>query len=196
MESLMKNDMLKFGYRGICLFALLPAVGCAKVHARDLSAEAPPPAKVVKAMDVTSFKVERPERFALATAIARTTKPELVVTGAVVVDTTRNVPVTSLAAGRVVAIHARVGDVVKKGQGLLSVRSDDVVNGYSDLKKAMADEVLARPQLERAKDLHAHGAIALNDLQVAENAESKVKLDVESKVQHLRLLGGKPERDD
>jgi cobalt-zinc-cadmium efflux system membrane fusion protein len=192
----MKNDMLKIRICGICLFALLPAFGCAKVQARDMSAEAPPPAKVIKAMDVTSFKVEQPERFALATAIARTTKPELVVTGAVVVDTTRNVPVTSLAAGRVVAIHARIGDVVKKGQVLLSVRSDDVVNGYSDLKKSMADEVLARTQLERAKDLHSHGAIALNDLQVAENAESKAKLDVESKVQHLRLLGGKPERDD
>ena len=60
----------------------------------------------------------------------------------------------------------------------------------------MADELLARTQLERSKDLYAHGAIATNDLEVAENAESKAKLDVESKAQHLRLLGGKPERDD
>ena len=192
----MKNDTLKIALCGICLLGLLPSVGCAKAQARDLSAEAPPSAKVVKAMDVTVFKVDQPERFALATAIARITKPELVVTGAVMVDTTRNVPVTSLAAGRVVGIHARLGDVVKKGQVLLSVRSDDVVNGYSDLRKAMADELLTHTQLERSKDLYAHGAIAMNDVQVAENAENKAKLDVESKAQHLRLLGGKPERDD
>ena len=192
----MKNDTLKIALCGICLLGLLPSVGCAKAQARDLSAEVPPSAKVVKAMDVTVFKVDQPERFALATAIARITKPELVVTGAVMVDTTRNVPVTSLAAGRVVGIHARLGDVVKKGQVLLSVRSDDVVNGYSDLRKAMADELLTHTQLERSKDLYAHGAIAMNDVQVAENAENKAKLDVESKAQHLRLLGGKPERDD
>ena len=130
MESPMKNDILKIGHCGICLLALLPTGGCAKAQAHDLSAEAPPPAKVIKAMDVTVFKVDQPERFALATAMARTTKPELVVTGAVMVDTTRNVPVTSLAAGRVVGIRARIGDVVKKGQELLSVRSDDIVNGY------------------------------------------------------------------
>jgi membrane fusion protein, heavy metal efflux system len=196
MEFLMKNNILKIGICVMSLPALLATGGCAKVQAHDLSAEAPPQTKVVKAMDVTSFKVDRPERFALATAIERTTRPELVVTGAVMVDTTRNVPVTSLAAGRVVGIHARLGDVVKKGQVLLSVRSDDVVNGYSDLKKSVADELLARTQLERAKDLYAHGAIAMSDLQVAENAENKAKLDVESKIQHLRLLGGKPERDD
>jgi cobalt-zinc-cadmium efflux system membrane fusion protein len=196
MELPMKNHTLKISICAICFPGLVGAVGCAKVQARDLSAEAPPNAKVVKAMDVMSFKVDRPERFALATAIARTIKPELVVTGAVMVDTTRNVPVTSLAAGRVVAIHARIGDVVKKGQILLSVRSDDIVNGYSDYKKSMADELLARTQLVRSKDLYAHGAIATNDLEVAENAENKAKLDMESKAQHLRLLGGKPERDD
>jgi cobalt-zinc-cadmium efflux system membrane fusion protein len=146
-------------------------------------------------MDVTLFKVDRPERFELATAIARSAKPELVVTGAVMADTTRNVPVTSLAAGRVVAIHARVGDVVKKGQLLLSIRSDDILNAYSDYRKTVADEVLARTQLERAKDLHDHGAIATADLQTAENAERKAKVDVESKAQHLRLLGAKQQSD-
>jgi membrane fusion protein, heavy metal efflux system len=191
----MKNHILKTALCGICVSTLFPAIGCAKVHASDRSYE-PPAAQMIRAMDVTLFKVDHPERFALATALARTTKPELVVTGTVMVDATRNVPVTSLAAGRVIGIHARLGDVVKKGQLLLSVRSDDVVNGYSDYKKSVVDELLARTQLERSKDLLAHGAIAMNDLQVAENAENKARLDVESKAQHLRLLGGKPERDD
>jgi cobalt-zinc-cadmium efflux system membrane fusion protein len=150
----------------------------------------------VKDVDVSLFGVSDPQRFGLSTALARSTKPELVVTGTVTVDTTRNVPVTSLAAGRVVGIHARLGDVVKKGQLLLSVRSDDIVNGYADLQKAAADEQLARTQLERARDLHKHGAIATNDLQVAETQENKAKLDLESRRRHLRLLGGRPERED
>jgi len=48
---------------------------------------------------------------------------------------------------------------------------------------------LARTQLDRAKDLYAHGAIALNDLQVAQDAEDKAQVDVETTSEHLRLLG-------
>jgi cobalt-zinc-cadmium efflux system membrane fusion protein len=109
-------------------------------------------------------------------------------------DIARNVPVISLATGRVVAIHARLGDTVKKGQLLLSIRSDDVASGFSDYRKAVADEVLARAQLERATDLYQHGATAMNDLQVAQDAEDKAKVDLETTEEHLRLLGNDPQK--
>jgi cobalt-zinc-cadmium efflux system membrane fusion protein len=195
----MKYDAFRNGiWLLACLPTLLGAQGCGKVHAHDFSDEAPPPAKVVKDMDVTLFKVDQPDRFPLVAAVARSSKAELVVTGAIAADTTRNVPVTSLAAGRVVAIHARVGDVVKKGQLLLTVRSDDILNAFSDYRKAVADELLTRTQLERTRDLHDHGAAATADLQIAENADRKAKVDVAMKAQHVRLLGGNQdsERED
>ncbi len=96
-------------------------------------------------------------------------------------------------SGRVVGIYARLGDTVKKGQRLLTVRSDDVATGYSDYRKALADEFLARKQLERAQDLYAHGADSLNDLQVAQDTEDKAKVDVETTAEHLRLLGNDPD---
>jgi cobalt-zinc-cadmium efflux system membrane fusion protein len=178
--------------RGIDLFLLLAAVGCNQAHAEDPSAGAPPPARVVADVDVTLFAVEHPDRFHLSPAVARAVAPELTATGVVTADVTRNVPVPSLASGRVVAIHARVGDTVRKGQLLATVRSDDVNGGFSDYKKAVTDEALARTQLERARDLYAHGAISQNDLQLAQNAEDKAKVDVESKAEHLKLLGGNP----
>jgi len=92
-----------------------------------------------------------------------------------------------------VAIHARLGDTVKKGQLMLTVRSDDVSGAYSNYRKALADEVLARTQFERSKDLYTHGAIALNDLQVAQDTEDKAKVDVETMAEHLRLLGNDPD---
>src|SRR6202011_4136831 len=109
-------------------------------------------------------------------------------------DISRNVPVISLATGRVVAIHARLGDTVKKGQVLLSIRSDDVAGAFSDYRKAIADETLARTQLERSKELYDHGAISQNDLQVAEDTEDKTKVDVETFAEHLRLLGNDPDK--
>jgi cobalt-zinc-cadmium efflux system membrane fusion protein len=93
-----------------------------------------------------------------------------------------------------VEIHARLGDAVQKGQLLLRVRSSDVAGSFSDYRKAVADEVLARTQLERSKDLYDHGAIALKDLQVAQNAEAKAKVDIETTAERLRLLGNEPEK--
>jgi len=143
-------------------------------------------------VDLSLFTVDHPEQFPLSTAIAHATTSELVVTGAVTPDISRNVPVISLASGRIVAIHARLGDTVHKGQLLLSVRSDDVANGFSNYRKAVADEALARVQMERAKDLYEHGAIALNDLQIAQATEAKAKVDLETSDEHLRLIGNDP----
>ena len=152
----------------------------------------PPTARVVADADVNLFAVDHPEQFPLATAAEHPTTSELVVTGTVNPDVSRSVPVVSLAAGRVVAINARLGDTVKGGQLLLSVRSDDVAGGYATYKKAAADEALARKQLERAQQLYEHGAMALNDLQVAQDTEDKAKVDVETAEEHLHLLGNDP----
>ena len=172
--------------------ALLATVGC-NAHA-DPAAEAPPASTVVTDTDVSLFSVDHPAQFPLAAAVAYATAPKLVVTGTVAPDISRNVPVISLATGRVAAIHARLGDTVKKGQLLLSIRSDDVASGFSDYRKALADEVLTHAQQQRAKDLFDHGAMSMNDLQVAQDAEDKAKVDVETMAEHLRLLGNDPDK--
>jgi len=155
---------------------------------------APPPAKVVPFPDAALFSVDHPEQFPLAVAAERPSTSELVVTGTVTPDVSRNVPVVSLASGRVMVIHTRLGDTVQKGQLLMTIRSDDVSGGYSNYKMAVADEILARAQLERTKDLYEHGAFALNDLQVAQDTEDKAKVAVDTAAEHLRLLGNDPDK--
>lgn len=177
----------------IALVGLTLLGGCRSVQA-DAAAQAPPDAKVVLFGEAVLFTADHPEQFPMATAEARSSTPELIVTGTVMPDVSRNVPVVSLASGRVQAIHVRLGDTVKKGQLLMTVRSDDVSGGYSNYRMAMADETLSRTQLERAKDLYEHGAIALNDLQVAQDTEEKAKIAVETIAEHLRLLGNDPDK--
>jgi cobalt-zinc-cadmium efflux system membrane fusion protein len=152
----------------ICLLVLLSLGGC-RVPTQDKSAEAPPPPNVVPGADVSVFSVDHPEQFPVTAATANTTAPELVVTGVVAPDVARTVPVISLASGRVLSIHARLGDTVKKDQLLLRVRSDDISGASANYRKAVADEILSRAQVERARDLYTHGAIALADLQIAED---------------------------
>jgi membrane fusion protein, heavy metal efflux system len=172
--------------------ALLPLVGCS-AHANP-AAEAPPPANIVPGADPSLFAVDHPEQFPLTAAEEHPAASELIVTGAVTPDVARNVPVVSLASGRVVAIHARLGDTVKKGQLLLTIRSDDVAGGFDAYRKAIADELLARKQLNRALDLYAHGAIAQQDLEVAQDAADDAKVTLETATEHLRLLGNDPDK--
>jgi cobalt-zinc-cadmium efflux system membrane fusion protein len=176
----------------IALAASMAALSCGHENANP-QADAPPLAQVEHEHDGGIFQVEHPEQIPLATAAAHTSRPEMVVTGAVTPDVSRSVPVVSLASGRIMEIHARLGDTVKKGDLLLKVRSDDVAGGFSDYRKAVADEKLSKAQYDRAKDLYAHSAISLNDLQIAEDAEEKAKVDVETKAEHLRLIGNDPD---
>jgi cobalt-zinc-cadmium efflux system membrane fusion protein len=163
--------------------------GC-KEEKADPKAEAPTPVKVEHEQDVNVVQVDHPERFPLATAVEHLSTSQLVVTGVVSPDISRTVPVISLAVGRVVEIKARLGDTVKKGQVLLRVQSADMSGAFSDYRKALADEQLARTQMERAKLLYDKGAISLNDMQIAQDTEDKAKTDVENTSAKIRMLGG------
>lgn len=164
-----------------------------KAPASDPKAEAPPELKVQRVEDRNVFEVEHPERFQLTQAVSHTARSELRVTGTVTPDVSRNVPVISLASGRVVEINARLGDSVTKGQLLLKVQSADISGAYSDYQQAIANEVLARKQFERSKLLYERGAIAQKDLEVAEAAETIAGVTIKTTLEHLRVLGVDPD---
>jgi len=149
----------------------------------------PPPPKVEQETDVNILQVEHPDQFPLVKAGESLQAPSLTVTGVISPDVSRTVPVISLATGRVVEIRARLGDAVQKGQVLLRVRSPDIAGAFADYRKAIADEALASKQFERAQILYDKGAISLNDFQVAQDAEAKAKVDVETTLERLHVLG-------
>src|SRR5271156_4163285 len=162
---------------------------CGNGPKQNASAEAPPPAQVVHEGDANIVQVDNASQFPLAAAADYKAASQLTVTGTVSPDVARTVPVISIASGRVVEIRARLGDTVKKGQLLLRVQSADIAAAYSDYRKAVADETLANTQFDRAKGLYDHGAISLNDFQVAEDTANKAKVDVETTAERLRVLG-------
>jgi membrane fusion protein, heavy metal efflux system len=179
------------GFGTMALFFTLGwfLAGCSEGKG-DPKAEAPPPARVEHEENVDVVRVDHPEQFPLAAASAYVSTSQLSATGTVSPDISRTVPVISIATGRVVEIHARLGDTVKKGQLLLRVQSADMSAAFSDYRKAVADEQLARTQLERSKLLYDKGAVSLNDLQVSQDTEDKAKVDVENTTERFRVLGG------
>jgi cobalt-zinc-cadmium efflux system membrane fusion protein len=171
------------------LVALISLAGCAPKKKADPAAEAPPSAQVESAPDPTNVKVDHPEQFPVVTASEREAAPELNATGTVSPDISRQVPVISLAMGRIIEIHARIGDTVQKGQLLLKLQSPDISQAFSDYQQAVADLTLAKAQLERSKILLDKGAIAQKDLEVAVDTEVKAEVTVATTEQKLRVLG-------
>lgn len=176
-----------------CAFATLTLsmflAGCASKEKVDESAAAPPAAKVEEVHDVNVLEVERPERFPIVTVGELSVAPSLEVTGSVAPDVSKSVPAISLAAGRAIEVNVKLGDQVKKGQLLLRVQSNDISNAFSNYQSAVADEKLARSQVERGKTLMDKGAIAQKDLEVLIDAEEKAAVAVRTTTESLRLLG-------
>ncbi len=114
------------------------------------------------------------------------------VTGSVQPDPSREVPVFSLANGRVVALRVGLGDTVRKGQLIMDVQSPDVATAFNAYLKAVADEHLTATQLARAQLLYGKGAIAQSQLEVAQNGEQDAKADLSAAGQQLRILGVDP----
>jgi cobalt-zinc-cadmium efflux system membrane fusion protein len=178
-----------------CAVSVLLFSGCdKKVKAQDaaMAATGAMPSKVESDFDPSNFRVQHPEQFPVAEAGEHVAAPELNVTGVVNPDVSRQVPVPSLASGRVVEINARLGDAVHKGQLLFKVRSSDISGAYSDYRKAVKNEDLAKIQLNRAQLLFDDGAIPKSQLEVAQTAEHNALVDLETTTEHLRLLGSDP----
>ena len=155
----------------------------------DEAAQAPPPVQVETEQGVNLVTVDHPDRFPLFTTTEYEATSTLNVTGVVSPDVSQTIPVISLASGRVVAIHARIGDYVKKGQLLMEVQSTDVSGAFDQYLKAVNDERLAHTQDERAKLLYDKGAIAKSQLEIADDGEQDAQSDLTAAEQLLHVLG-------
>ena len=180
----------------LCVGLSLFSNGCyRKVAAQEnvLPNTGPVATTVQPDMDPNNFQIEHPEQFPLVIAGQRVAAPELNVTGVVSPDVSRQVPVPSLATGRIVEIDARLGDEVKKGQLLFKVRSTDIAGAFSDYRQGVKNEQLTKIQLDRANLLFGQGAIAKSAQEIAQNAEDDNLVVLETTKEHLELLGADPD---
>jgi len=170
-----------------CLALCLSLSACEKKF--NPADGAPPASTVVPTGDMGQVTVDKPDQFPLVAAEQVEAPAELKVTGSVYPDIAREVPVISLASGRVVDIKARLDDNVKKGQLLLKVQSPDITSAYNAYLKAVNDEQLTNKAYLRSKDLYTHGAISQGMLEQAEDAEKDNQADLTAAEEQLNTLG-------
>jgi membrane fusion protein, heavy metal efflux system len=162
--------------------------GCKSAEKGD---GAPPPAHVVQAQDMSLITVDSndAQKFKVVAAEKIEAAGELNATGAVFPDVSREIPVISLANGRVVDIKVRLDEAVKKGQLMFRVQSPDINAAFNAYLKSANDEQLANKAYIRAQDLLAHGAISQAMFEQAEDAENNAKADLTAADEQLKLYG-------
>jgi cobalt-zinc-cadmium efflux system membrane fusion protein len=170
-----------------CLAALVSLTACKKEF--NPADGAPPSAQVVPTGDMSLVSVDKPGLFPVVAAEKMEAASQLTATGSVLPDINREVPVISMANGRVVDIKTRLDDNVKKGQLLLKVQSPDITNAFDTYLKAANDEQLTNKAFVRAEDLFTHGAISQAMLEQAEDTEKDAKADLTATEEQLNTLG-------
>jgi cobalt-zinc-cadmium efflux system membrane fusion protein len=163
-------------------------VGC-KSDKPNPADEAPSNLAVVETGGNAAVSVKDPARFPLVQATATSVTSTLDVTGTINPDISREIPVLSLANGRVVALHVGLGDTVRKGQLVMEVQSPDVTTAFNAYLKAVNDEHLTTVTLDRDKLLFDKGAIPKSQLDAAQNGEEDAHADLVATEQQLKIYG-------
>lgn len=134
-------------------------------------------------------------------AVGRVTAP-----GKVEANSNRISRVFLPVTGRVVSVLVRTGDFVRRGQPLLTVESSEIDSAVSAFQQAeagvtQAESALAKARLDldRTKDLYAHGAVPLKEvtnmeaiLVQAQAAVEQARAAEEQARRRLQLLGAVP----
>jgi cobalt-zinc-cadmium efflux system membrane fusion protein len=186
-------DALKHLSRSSLILALAAsaAFGFSGCKSKDQGDGAPVNPQVIAVNDMNLITIDKGDvaKFPIVSATQVELASELTATGTVFPDISREVPVISLANGRVVDIKTRLDDNVKKGQLLFRVQSADVSTAFDAYLKAVNDEQMANKANIRAEDLLKHGAISQAMVEQAEDSEKDAKADLAAAEQQLKVLG-------
>jgi cobalt-zinc-cadmium efflux system membrane fusion protein len=114
-------------------------------------------------------------------------------TGTVDWDGDHTTQAITQVSGPITRLVVDVGAHVAAGQPLLYVASQDISNAVSAYRKAKNRQDLAQRNLDRAKDLLEHKAIASRDLESAEADYNDAATDVQTSLQQLTIYGVTPQ---
>jgi len=165
------------------------ALGAAGCRAAPPAAETP--ASITGSNGQITIPQGSPLRSALSFDTARTVTLSDVVTATAAVesDPARTVKLFPPVAGRVVSLHARLGDPVHAGEPLVTLVAPEFTSAQADYSHALAAYRQARSNLAREHDLAQYGIAAQRDVEQAETDFSQADGDRQRATAHLALLG-------
>lgn len=140
--------------------------------------------------DIVRFAAHAPQLAMLQTQVLRSSPVPLTepLSARVAYDEDVTARIGVSITGRIVALRASVGDVVKAGQVLAEIDSPDYGSAAADLRKAAADELRKRLVVERARVLAPGEAMAAKDVDLAEADYVQARAETARAEQRIRNL--------
>ncbi|QWF70842.1 efflux RND transporter periplasmic adaptor subunit [Methylomonas paludis] len=116
--------------------------------------------------------------------------------GKIVYDESLTSRISSPVAGRVINTPLALGSPVQPGTTLLELSSPDVADAEAAYIKADADLVLANNILQRQQQLYEGKAIALKDLELAQDGYHTAQSELQRALNRLKNLHINPHQSD
>jgi cobalt-zinc-cadmium efflux system membrane fusion protein len=163
---------------------VFPALtGC---HQKDASAGEAPAASA-GTVSVSPALLES-DKIEVSTVAERDVDNAVTTSGRVTFEDLKVAHVVSPVSGRVVELKAALGQRVKKGDTLATIRSPDIGQVSADLAKAKAELAAAEHNYNRKRDLFAAEATSASDYEAAEDTYRQAKAEKDRAEQKARLL--------
>jgi membrane fusion protein, heavy metal efflux system len=129
------------------------------------------------------------ERCEFTAAQRQEVKNELRLFGKIAPDNSRQASIYPIMSGNVIAIHAELGDFVKQGQSLATIRSSEVADLQRQLLDARADLALAEKNVMVSKELFAGKINSERDVIAAEKELDKARAELNRIEEVYRIYG-------
>ena len=168
---------------GLGFGLLVAAAGCGG---------SPPPTTATTAATTPGYFTVPAEQMAhvqTTTVGQETWQTTVATTGTVDWDGDHTTQAITQVSGPITRLAADFGSHVKAGDPLLYVASPDISNAVSAYRKAVNRLDLAKRNLDRNRDLLAHKAIAVRDLEATEADYNDAATDAQAALQQLNIYG-------
>ncbi|HEY8101056.1 MAG TPA: efflux RND transporter periplasmic adaptor subunit [Burkholderiaceae bacterium] len=117
------------------------------------------------------------------------------VNGRITYDENVTTRITSPIVGRVIGLHAEIGDAVQRGTILADIDSPDLATAEADWRKAQADELRKKLALDRARTLFEGEVLARKDYESAEADFQQAKAETTRAVLRMKNLNALGKED-
>ncbi|AOZ05987.1 efflux RND transporter periplasmic adaptor subunit [Cupriavidus malaysiensis] len=120
---------------------------------------------------------------------------QIPVPGVIEADPARLVRIAPPLPGRILQLHAGLGDAVRQGEPLVTLDSAELSSAQAEAGKARAALQETRLELERQRTLYAEEIAARKDLEQAELAHAQASHEAEATAARLAQLGASSGND-